>query len=253
MTLRKTWLCLCLVIGLALVFMTAIPSSAAIQWSDDFNDANYNDWTVLEGEWSAENNSLQVSGGTPIGCDLCVFPGTIYHESSVGTGTWSFDIEYDLTLTEEAAVPKFFFMSTDPSAWEGYCVEVQPVIAGESVIASFRLLRATSTPGIVGVQYTILGSFDVDEGNKGSSHIDVTRAADGQLTVWIDDTQAIQATDTVIDSDACDFFVVFTNLGWAFDNVVVNDAITVGQFPLILAAAAGLVVVFVLVLFIRRR
>ncbi|MHA2041112.1 MAG: hypothetical protein ACW975_04550 [Candidatus Thorarchaeota archaeon] len=130
---------------------------------------------------------------------------------------------------------------------------MQPVIAGESVIASFRLLRATSTPGIVGVQYTILGSFDVDEGNKGSSHIDVTRAADGQLTVWIDDTQAIQATDTVIDSDACDFFVVFTNLGWAFDNVVVNDAITVGQFPLILAAAAGLVVVFVLVLFIRRR
>lgn len=249
---RKTWLCLGLAIALVLALMP-IPGSAVVQWSDDFNDGDYDDWIVIDGEWSAENNSLQVSGGTPVGCELCVFPGIIYHESEVGSGTWSFDIEYELTLTEEAAVPKVFFMCVDPLSWKGYCIEIQPITSGDSLIASFRLLRATSTPGIVGVQYTILGSSDADEGSQGSSHIDVTRTAEGQITVWIDGAQAIQATDTVIEPESCDYFVVFTNLGWNFDNVIVDDAITVGQLPLILAGASALVVVLVLVIFVRRR
>jgi hypothetical protein len=253
MALGKNWLYVCLIAALVMLLILTTHVTAVVQWSDDFNDANYDDWVVIDGEWSAENNSLQVSGGTPVGCDLCVFPGTIYHESSVTTGTWSFDLEYDLTMTDEAAVPKFFFMSTDPSAWEGYCIEVQPVISGDKLIASFRLLRATSTPGIVGVQYTILGSFDVDEGTQGSSHIAVTRTVDGRITVWIDSSQAIQATDTAIDAESCDYFVVFTNLGWTFDNIVVDDAVTVGQFPLIVGAASAIVIVVVIVLLIKRR
>ena len=253
MILGKNWLYVSLIAALAILLIPTTHVSAVVQWSDDFNDANYSNWVVIEGEWSAENNSLQVSGGTPVGCNLDVFPGIIYHESLVTTGTWSFDLEYDLSLAEEAAIPKFFFMSADPSAWEGYCIEVQPVIIGDRLIAAFRLLRATSTPGIVGVQYTILGSYDVDEGTTGNNHVDITRTAEGQMTVWIDGSQAIQATDTVIDADSCDSFVVFSNLGWAFDNVVVDNAITIGQFPLILGTASALVVVVVIVPYVRRR
>jgi len=232
------------------------PSAAAVQWSDDFTDGNYDGWNVVSAEWSAVDNLLEVVGGTPVGCDMCVIPGIIYHESTVTSGTWSFDIEYDLNSTEEAAVPKVFFMSSDPENWNGYCVEIQPVVSGESTLAAFRLLRGTTTQGVVGTDYTILGSFDVDEGNQGSKHIDVTRTAAGQITVWIDGVQAIQATDTVIDAESCEYFVVFTNNEWTFDNVVVDDALTVGGIPLELimvgAGAAAIVILVGAVLKIKR-
>jgi len=39
----------------------AIPDSAV--WQDDFNDGNYDDWTVLSDSWSAANNYLENDGG----------------------------------------------------------------------------------------------------------------------------------------------------------------------------------------------
>jgi hypothetical protein len=239
MEIRSTLVRLFLVAGLTLVLIVSAqvgPSAAAVQWSDDFADGNYDGWNVVSSEWSAAENLLEVVDGTPVGCDLCVIPGIIYHESTVTSGTWSFDIEYDLNSTEEAAVPKVFFMSSDPENWNGYCVEIQPVVSGESRLAAFRLLRGTTTQGVVGTDYTILGSFDVDEGDEGSKHIDVTRTTEGQIMVWIDGVQAIQATDTVIDAESCEYFVVFSNNKWTIDNIVVDDAVTVGQVPLELIA-----------------
>ncbi|MFX1415821.1 MAG: hypothetical protein ACFFC0_03365 [Promethearchaeota archaeon] len=256
---RSTLVRLFFVTGIILFLVVSAqigPSAATVQWSDDFADGNYDGWNVVSAEWSAADNLLEVVDGTPVGCDLCVIPGIIYHESTVTSGTWSFDIEYDLNSTEEAAVPKFFFMSSDPENWNGYCVEIQPVVSGESTLAAFRLLRGTTTPGVVGTDYTILGSFDVDEGDTGNKHIDVTRAASGQITVYIDGVQAIQATDTVIDAESCEFFVVFSNNEWTIDNVVVDDAITVGQIPLELIAvgggAAAIIIVVGVVLKIKR-
>ncbi|UCH05878.1 MAG: hypothetical protein JSW05_06865, partial [Candidatus Thorarchaeota archaeon] len=202
------------------------------------------------------DNLLEVVGGTPVGCDLCVIPGIIYHESTVTSGMWSFDIEYDLNSTEEAAVPKVFFMSSDPENWNGYCLEIQPVISGESRFAAFRLLRGTTTQGVVGTDYTILDSFDVDEGDTGSKQIDVTRTAAGQITVYLDGVQVIQATDTVIDAESCEYFVVFSNNKWTIDNVVVDDVITVGGILLELVAvgggAAAIIIVLGVVLKLKR-
>ncbi len=256
---RNTFASLFFAAGLMLVLLVSAqvgPSAAAVQWSDDFADGNYDGWSVVSSEWSAADNLLEVVGGTPVGCDLCVIPGIIYHESTVTSGTWSFDIEYDLNSTEEAAVPKIFFMSSDPENWNGYCVEIQPVISGESMFATFRLLRGTNTPGIVGTDYAILGSFDVDEGEQGSKHIDVTRTTAGQITIWIDGTQVIQATDNVIDAESCEYFVVFMNNNWTIDNVVVDDSLTVGQIPLELivvgAGAAAIIIVVGVFLRIKR-
>ncbi|MFW9801826.1 MAG: hypothetical protein ACFFFC_04205 [Candidatus Thorarchaeota archaeon] len=56
-----------------------------------------------------------------------------------------------------------------------------------------------------------------------------------------------------IDADSCECFAVFSNLGWSFGNVVVDDAVIVGQFPLILGTMSALIVIVVIVLFVRRR
>jgi hypothetical protein len=72
----------------ALVMMLMFASqpilcNAEIVWSDDFDDGTYDGWTVGEGSFSASEYMLEATGE---------FPNNIYHESSVITGTWSFDV-----------------------------------------------------------------------------------------------------------------------------------------------------------------
>ncbi|MFQ5833821.1 MAG: hypothetical protein ACE5H4_14025 [Candidatus Thorarchaeota archaeon] len=149
-----------LVAALLLVFLVSVrvnSCDAVVLWSDDFSDGNYDGWTVVDGEWSAANHTLEVVGDSPVDCEGCVILGTIYHESSVTSETWSFDIEYDLDFFDLSAIPKFFFMSTDPEYWNGYCLELQRVVLGDSTFAALRLLRGTTIQGRVGADYTTLG------------------------------------------------------------------------------------------------
>ncbi|MFQ5833820.1 MAG: hypothetical protein ACE5H4_14020 [Candidatus Thorarchaeota archaeon] len=67
----------------------------------------------------------------------------------------------------------------------------------------------------------------------------MTRTAEGQITVWIDGIQVIQETDTTVDVESCEYFIVSLNKEWAIDNVIVDDEITVGQIPFTLIAVSG--------------
>ncbi|MFW9847197.1 MAG: hypothetical protein ACFFD6_10640, partial [Candidatus Thorarchaeota archaeon] len=76
---------------LVIALMTLLVStraSAAIVWSDNFNDGNYNDWTVDGGGFTAANGYLE-----------CTESGTgqssrIHYNSTVNFGSWSFDFFY---------------------------------------------------------------------------------------------------------------------------------------------------------------
>ena len=73
---------------LLLVAFIPIPAYAAEVWSDDFDDGNYDDWTVTEGEFTCADGYLEVTEHT--GGTAGSWSG-IYRNSTVTSGTWSFD------------------------------------------------------------------------------------------------------------------------------------------------------------------
>lgn len=72
---------------LLLVAFIPIPAYAAEVWSDDFDDENYDGWTVTEGEFTCADGYLEV---TEHDVGWNAWSG-IYHNSTVTSGTWSFD------------------------------------------------------------------------------------------------------------------------------------------------------------------
>ncbi|MHA1958364.1 MAG: hypothetical protein ACW968_15735, partial [Candidatus Thorarchaeota archaeon] len=82
--------CCALTVLLLSLIITPLSCRADIVWSDDFNDGNYDGWTICENpglnynssNWSAANNYLQLDQEDW---------GTITHPSNIAYGTWSFD------------------------------------------------------------------------------------------------------------------------------------------------------------------
>ena len=75
------------VIACSLLLILALQtptSTAAVVWSDDFSDGNYDGWTVEEGAFTAVGNSLNTTGTSP--------DNSITHNSTAAFGFWSFDI-----------------------------------------------------------------------------------------------------------------------------------------------------------------
>jgi len=62
------------------MFCTFEEVSADEVWSDDFQDGDYDNWTIQKGTWTAEDNYLKTTD-----------KGGIYHPSTTTVGTWSFD------------------------------------------------------------------------------------------------------------------------------------------------------------------
>ncbi|MFX1369024.1 MAG: hypothetical protein ACFFAY_10525, partial [Promethearchaeota archaeon] len=80
---------ICIILGaisiLLLLTVASVPVSAVIDWSDDFNDGNYDGWAVTQGSFS-------VTG--PPNCSLTGLTSLneIQHPSSRSNGTWFFDL-----------------------------------------------------------------------------------------------------------------------------------------------------------------
>ncbi|NHI84120.1 MAG: hypothetical protein EAX81_07440 [Candidatus Thorarchaeota archaeon] len=58
---------------------------AAIEWSDDFEDGNYDEWTVNRGGYSATDGVMR---GTYSSFNWA------HHSSTTALGTWSFDFYF---------------------------------------------------------------------------------------------------------------------------------------------------------------
>jgi len=239
------------------LLLLTIQSSAEIKWSDDFNDGNFDGWTVVDGDWSASNGSLELLYGWPGRYGRFggyVMPGAIYHPSETTEGTWSFDLLYVYTEFYYHTVPQVFFMCTDPLIWNGYCIEIKPVDVGESLIPVYRLLRSTPPEAGLGAVYTVLASRDGEEGSYGWKHFDVTRSSNGLITVWLNGSRILETTDTAVNASECRYFLLYSLKGWGFDNVIVDDTITIGQIPLLPAAiAAALVIAVVTIVAIQKQ
>ncbi|MHA2199868.1 MAG: hypothetical protein ACXACG_02200 [Candidatus Thorarchaeota archaeon] len=88
--------CIGLLIGLVFV-ISLIPHTSATAvpvWEDNFNDRNYNGWTVKTGLFSCMNKTLAGTyDSTPEGNSMR-FDNEIWANSTVSYGTWSFDLYF---------------------------------------------------------------------------------------------------------------------------------------------------------------
>ncbi|MFW9806450.1 MAG: hypothetical protein ACFFFK_06945, partial [Candidatus Thorarchaeota archaeon] len=77
-------------IGLLIMisFPVDVVAELTLNWSDDFNDGNYDGWTVNSGSYVVTSGKLTVTALAP-GPSLPV----ILHSSNTTFGNWTFDVE----------------------------------------------------------------------------------------------------------------------------------------------------------------
>jgi hypothetical protein len=214
------------IVGLAILFLlcwigySPLEGRSVIVWSDDFNDGNYDGWTICSpswgnppSNWSAANNCLQIEQDDY---------GSISHPSNVTYGTWSFDFKANGTQVAIGVGVDIAFVSNDvhdpaetPTAglWSCYGFKAHGASGG----TGFRLYLLKWHGGVrtdIGYNSTVLPV-------AGWHHVDVTRNTTGYFRVYHNGSLVIQGVDTELT--ASKLFVVSLADWLMIDNVVVDD------------------------------
>ncbi len=248
-----------------LCWMTCCPQPcrSAVIWTDDFNDGTYEpEWTIVNNtnvysgtfgwsgsNWSATNNYLQMLPSKHTW-------GIISRPSAVASGTWSFDIQFNLTEFDPTTlIVGFNFMSNDVNVLnneleiDSFRLTCGSSISGDAI--TFRLYKHTGT-----TQTPIASSSPVPV--PGWHHIDVTRTPEGIFTVYHNrnPTPIIQVEDT--DTTTPETCWLWFQTWQMIDNIVVDDEVLILQDPTgILLVIGGVVVavivIVVVIVFLRRR
>ncbi len=216
--------------------------SNARYWSDDFDDGDYDGWTItgynfepfyvdmmtppipIKGNYTAEDGTLQ-----SLGFRVPSLAGVASHPSTVAYGTWSFDVH----ITDETEEHFYVYFATDD--WGDYPIHInsydiaivlQPGQAWsweleEDAQAGFVLVKRNGAATEGGWQG--LGSYSLYEELSGVYHIDITRDNMGNFKVYIDGDLVIEATDN--EHKTSTWFRFTGEPGPAIDNVVVKDTI----------------------------
>ena len=183
-------------------------------WSDNFDDGNYDDWTVLAGSVSASTNVLRVtSSGYAV----------IYRNSTTVTGTWRFDL--DMTDNPDDVQICFITKNID-----GVYVRDNYLVENNADDDGFRFVRWIWTGS--SMSPLILDEYDVTGGLTGWYHFDITRDGSGRMFVYINDTLVMQAVDTTHSTASCFVFnvpIAPSGTGPAIDNVIVSDTVDITQ------------------------
>jgi hypothetical protein len=204
-----------------LFFVSLNPTVASVIWSDDFNDGNYDGWTVGVGDWRVTDGELE-----SYYVDVQSFPARIWHDSSVVEGTWSFDFTtaVDYSVFEH----NFLFMGNGTDAtvtYDGYGIRV--------VEDNVMLLKFNDGSTVPLFMATI---DDMDSW----AHVDITRSSStGEIYVYVNATSSLAEPDiSYVDTDydySESFVITHNKEGFRFDNIVVNDEILID--PIILTTS----------------
>jgi hypothetical protein len=244
-------------------------TNATVVWSDDFNDGNYDGWTICNNtilenggyglansNWSAVDNCLQVNHEDY---------GIITHPSDVAYGKWSFDFRANESQVYEgqSALIEFIanneILSTDN--WNdpvSYYIRYM-VFAGPEEDKNFTLQLRKWYDGVA----TTIDTYQTPV-VTGWHHFDVTRNTTGWFSVYLNGSPVLEGEDT--DITTSELFWLWFEKGQMIDNIVVDDDWnftttttldgTDGDttFMLIIAGVGVAVVVIVLaIIFLRRR
>ena len=205
-----------LFIGLVFVFSLLPQTAATVVWEDNFDDGNYNGWTVTEGGYEViDSNYLRTS--FPEGAHHC----RIWHSSDQVVGTWSFDIRPSAFQCEVL----FMANGTDPPEdYDGYGIKLT-----EDYISLIKR-KGSWDGGDTTLAYSSIGDTE-----SKWTHIDVTCDDTGEFNVYVNATSnsaipIINAVDT--EFSYSERFVL--DCHWAlssFDNITVDNEILITPIP----------------------
>jgi hypothetical protein len=245
------------IVGLVILFLlcwmgyTPIASRGAVVWSDDFDDGDYDGWSICSNtvinppsDWSAANYHLQVLQGDS---------GTISHPSNVAYGTWSFDFKANGTQVTMGQGLSIGFISNDinnvtdvadPEDWSCYGLKIRAAIVTEG--QKFYLSLTKWYRGV----FTILDDTDSYLPVVGCHHIDVSRTIEGLFHVYVNGSLVMQGEDNEMTTSK--LFVVSLADWNMIDNVVVDDAPPTDWLPIAIVGVSAVAIIVVVVIFLRR-
>lgn len=187
-------------------------------WSDSFDDGDYDGWTVTNGLFSAEENTLKAVSEGSIERYQSISEGSnvIAHPSTVATGTWSFDVY----VTSEGGGEILFMTASNRT----YVID----ITSDTIYLRRR--------GIDGEGRRVGGKmldfpYIVRDPFSGWQHIDVTREENGRIRVYHEGKWATGAYDTLLKTSQ-NFLYIAPSPGIALDNIVVSNTIDVFLSPI---------------------
>ncbi|MGY5859349.1 MAG: hypothetical protein RTU63_08260 [Candidatus Thorarchaeota archaeon] len=164
---------------------------ATEMWSDDFEDNDISDWTIGDGDFSADGGTLK-----PNGTDW----NYIAHSCSVEWGTWSFDVY--VTNTEDGYFKVF--------PLDDY------VIIFEEAENRIELHRISQRGGPLDT-YT-------SPSVQGWNNYTMTRTDNAYTVVYMNGTPILEGWgSTAIEGDV---FEIESQSGPKFDNIIVDNTIT---------------------------
>lgn len=211
--------CVLLTLNITLIGFFCIPCKADIQWLDDFNDRNYDGWNVTD--CSAADGTLRATEA----------PAYASHYSDVALGTWSFDMEHlpwsestrpsgQLGLYMFNSIVYFMGNAIEDFPRSSYCLVAGYSVTDEDWEPVYSIRKSLGVGGDIGA-WPLLGSWDGQE--LGWQHFDITRTAEGRISVYHNETLVAQVVDNDVSSS--EYFIFFSYRGRALDNVIVSDTI----------------------------
>ena len=192
-------------------------------WSDNFDDLNYDGWTVMNGTFTAADGTLRPTGLSSY--------YIIVHPSSVTTGTWSFDVTGLLDTATPYYETRVLFMCVKPVPYAGWNGMGVPTRGGDSRGGHAHYIEVFGS--VAGEdQAWDLGDAKLpsDTDMLAWQHIDITRSSDGRICVYVNGTLLLDVTDTRITTS--NYFCFATSLSAsAIDNIVVSDTVDIQPPP----------------------
>lgn len=192
------------IIGL-LLFGMVNPAVAGVDWSDDFDDGNYDGWTVNDGTFAVIDGKLQA---TEAGAGV---PAQIEHPSNVTMGTWAFDLEI-VDNPEGPELVNIHFLKDESGSFMGLAYGI--VIFG-GIITLGR---------ISGSELTEFATWPFpDPPPFGLHHIEILHNATNDFYVYVNGTMVIDAMGLFYEQYTYDYFSFQSTIYSSIDNVNVTE------------------------------
>jgi len=205
---KREYLFFCIIVSV-LLLTSLRPVSALNDWSDNFDDGNYDGWTVFTGAFAVNGGKLEatsLSGGNGA--------PWITHPSSVDFGNWTFDIDLGVNATGVRAV--IAFMASEHG--------IGPCFYLDAIGIGWDLYRgAVSPPGLTGDDS--LGHFTATVEWEHHIRVERTRAEPSIFRVYHNGTLVIETSYVFVpDNDwtLFEFGGIPGTPGASIDNIVVE-------------------------------
>ncbi|MFW9845902.1 MAG: hypothetical protein ACFFD6_04090 [Candidatus Thorarchaeota archaeon] len=245
-------------------------ANAEVIWDDNFNDGNYDGWTICdnaalaaqfaaygftESQWSAADNYLKLDQEGW---------GIISHPSNIAYGTWSFDIKVNETLVDSNTEFLIDFISNDlvltTDDWDAgsrYNIHFDVMSTAETMALELRKFYDGDL--------TTIETYGSHVPVAGWHRINITRAEAGLFSIYHNDAEIMHVVDT--DIDTSELLWLWFKDGIMIDNIVVNDEVLITNTPtttppppppfdptlLVVIGGTAVVAIVLAIVFLKRR